>query len=109
MIAYSAVSARIENLTTMTEIAEVAKAAAKFSYRMVLHRDEGGHSVADLGRDEMEWMGTDLARLVYLQALATNRSADDVLAEIRSTLEKMHAPLDVPPGDRPGIGEGGTS
>jgi hypothetical protein len=71
MIAYSSIHARIENLGTMTEVAEVAKAAAKFDYRMVLYRDEEGRRVADLVRDETEWMSLDIARLVYLEALAS--------------------------------------
>jgi hypothetical protein len=107
--AHSRITVRIENLGTMAEIAEVAKAAAKFNYRMELDRDENDRSVAELSRYEPEWMDRDLAQLVYLYALATNSSMDDVLALTRSKLEQMGAPLDVPPGDRPGIGEGGST
>jgi hypothetical protein len=105
----------VESVATTTEIEELAKAAGKFGMRFVLwpvKPDEHGHRVYFV-RDELVEPSEcelidDLTRLVYLEAITSQRSARDVLAAIVEKLEEWRAQgLDVPPSDAPGIGSTG--
>lgn len=97
----------VDLLSTTTEVAEVAKAAAKFGASITMRPDpkHPGSQEIRLLREEPDWPTQDLARLVYLQAMALDMSVNDVLAQVRQRLEKWDAPLDRPPSDAAGIGE----
>ena len=109
MRATSETAVTIDSMPTTIEVAEVAKAAMKFGYRMVQEQyvSDGGTPMtqAHMTRTEPAWLSEELACLVFLQALAAGHSVDKVLTDVRLRLERWHVPIDRPPSDEPGIGE----
>jgi len=106
----SNIQAKVDLIHTTSETAEVAKYATKFSMRALFEpppeerRPNPGWS-ATLDRVEPDFLATDLKRLVYLEAMVSGRSINGVLDQIRRDLEDLHAPVDVPLSDQPGIGD----
>lgn len=97
-------------LSTTTEVAEVAKAAVKFGASITMRPDPDQlGTAARLRREEGDWLSEDLPRLVFLLAMAEDKTIDQVLKDVRTCLVAWHAPMDRPPSDMAGIGEGPSS
>lgn len=99
----------IDLLNSTADIAEFAKAAAKFGMRMVLEPApvEGFPDSWKVSLEHAEpvWIETEAAETVYLIALARGKSIKAVLEGIESYWREQHAEVDRPPTDAPGIGE----
>lgn len=105
----SHVGITVDCINGSSEVAEIAKAAAKFGYRLTQENYKTDHgamfTAARLHRDEPDWLSSDLPRLVYIEAMTSGRSVVDVLQSVRVRLEDLHAEVDRPPSDVAGIGE----
>ncbi|MHA7153959.1 hypothetical protein [Arthrobacter sp. TMN-50] len=107
MRALSESQTRIDLLTDEQDIAEVAKFAAKFSYRLQMAPAvDNGFWEALLTRTAETDLRDDLAHLVYLTAMTDRMSVEKVLDTVRDRLANFHhIELDVPPSDQAGIAE----
>ncbi len=107
MRALSESRTRVDLLADQQAVAEIAKFAAKFGYRMNMGPSTNNSFLeAVLTRTGETFLRDDLAQLVYLTAMTDNKSVDDVLAGISDKLKNHHhIELDVPPADQAGLGE----
>lgn len=97
----------VDLISAQVEVAEIAKAGAMFGARVIIEPDPEHDTWrrAVIERTSDEWLSADIARLVYLEAMAHNMTIDAVLAAARLQLQGWNAPMDRPPSDAPGIGE----
>jgi len=107
MRALSESRTRIDCLVGQQEVAEVAKFAAKFGYKLNLApSEENGFWEAGLARIGEVFLRDDLEQLIYLVAMTDNESVDNVMARAKDRLQNHHhVQLNIPPADQAGIGE----
>ena len=106
----------ITGLHNTSEVAELTKLAMKAGYNLTLQGDdaaayssgEGRPFVLELSREDPVWLEQEIAWLVYLQALHSNRSPNDVIEAARTRLENLHTTMGMPPTFRCAQHRGGT-
>ena len=109
MIAHSRLTVTFEGIDTTTELAELAKLSGAIGANLTTEHYVDDHNQgkirAVLTRPTPHFAVTDAASLVYVQAMTRDKSPDEVLDEVRTTLEAMHVALNRAPSDGPGIAE----
>lgn len=105
----SNINVQIERVDTRTEVGRFAEFAYALGYDMQLIHDvvrDLPRETVVLRRDNLAPITEDLSRLVYLAALASGKSIDDVIEKaIRARFKRWHVQTDTPLSDLPGLGE----
>ena len=104
----------VDLVREVTDIGELTKLGTVLGFEVVVERTPPEDRPEEMGhywrvrmyRPERDFGEVSLASLAIIQAVARDRSGNDILDRLRSDLEKWHMPMDRPLGDVMSIGGG---
>ena len=89
----------VDAISTVTELGELTKLAAKLGYIAVLEPAEGEHAQGHQVRFEREtdlFTAEELVNLAILTAFTQGKSGEQSLEQIRAGMVERHFPMDKP-------------